>query len=781
MKKSNILANSYAVSEVIGATLLVLIAVGAAASIYTQMLPVPIPPSEPNVHLMGSVTENGNILIEHMGGEILDSYDVYVNGTNVYTNPDDESLDVGEIIPSSFPTLLDEDDYVRIVVCSLNDDGSNSIVFDGILFGPGEQDTLPEVPPQIYSMPISSLRTNSVDEDIICYSSFLTPNLDPVTSYIYNWAVDRGGGFSSLASLYMPFDVNNAEETKDYAENNPNGAIYGSLWESNGVIGGAYSFDGDDYISLPYCFEEDFLDRITVEGWIKTSEPSGTIVSYERDNYWELALSGGDIKWTTNASDGTIDHNGVARVDDDTWHHIATTYDSSTGDSSIYVDGILDSTENIHSSGQVLGSGDTPIGFIGKGTGTVDRETIFSTGFETQDEKDQWNEDEEIMGITGEDEWETLWSDDFEGGNWGDWKDGGGDCTMYYSGTYAHQGSCAINIQDNSGWSSTTYTDNIHADTAEYAKMSIDFWWRARSMENGEDFWVNYYDGSTTHRLATLVIGTGEYSNNVFYHTICSFDETEYGAFTDSAQFRIQCDASGNYDDVYLDEIYINASTESRLDYDFNLRDSTVLNPKTGTYSIGGTGELEPEYAAFNRSSIDISAYINVKLSVWYSYKNTEDADFFGFYYKDVDGWETIFEVDSPDMGSGQSDWVNVEADIPNYVDDLVIQFKWMTSSASEYMAIDDLAITGILPSGENNFTGLIDELKIYNEVLSSEQIYQNYLQTKDGDSIQNVIVSEETSVGELWKCIVTPNNGIINDVSTESDVLLIVSYEGGE
>jgi len=209
--------------------------------------------------------------------------------------------------------------------------------------------------------------------------------------------------------------------------------------------------------------------------------------------------------------------------------------------------------------------------------------------------------------------------------------------------------------------------------------------------------------------------------------------------------------------------------------------DASDLTPNSGTYSIGGTGEVGVDYAAFNRTGIDISGYSDVNVSIWYSYKDTESSDSVGLYYKDGDEWAPIFEDDNPQIGSGQSAWINVEADIPNYIDDLVLQFKWMTSSTSEYVAIDDLTITGILPSGENNYTGLIDELKIFNDVLSPEQIYQNYLQSKDGDSSRSVIVSEETSVGELWKCIVTPNNGIMNDVSTESDVLLVISYDGGE
>ena len=82
MKKGNILANSYAVSEVIGATILVLIAVVAAASIYSQILDDPIPRTEPNVELMGYVSENGDVFIEHMGGEVLDDN---IKGEDFYT------------------------------------------------------------------------------------------------------------------------------------------------------------------------------------------------------------------------------------------------------------------------------------------------------------------------------------------------------------------------------------------------------------------------------------------------------------------------------------------------------------------------------------------------------------------------------------------------------------------------------------------------------------------------------------------------------------------------
>jgi len=609
MKKSTLLANTYAVSEVIGATLLVLIAVVAAASIYNQMLPVPIPSPEPNIQLMGYVTENGDVIIEHMGGEILDSYEVYIDGESVYTNPDGKYLDIGSTIPSSIaPTLFDENDQVRITVYAIdNNDGSSSIVFDGVLSGPKEQEEPPGIPPQIFSMPISTLRTNSVDEDIICYNSFITPNINPVLSYIYSWEADRGGGFTPITSLLMPFDYNSEEETQDYSGNNPNGTIYGVTWESNGVVGGAYSFDDEDYILLPYCFDEDFLDRLTVEAWVKTSETSGTIVTYERDNYWELAISGGCVKWTTNTSDGTVDVNGVTDISDNLWYHISTTYDSVTGDCNIYVDGILDATENAHTPGEVLGSGDTPIGFIGKGTGSADRETIFSTGFEIQTEKNFWSQ----HNYTEEAEmtWNMLAYEDFNSG-YGIYTDGGSDCLR--GSDYKHEGSHSVRLRDDTSSSRCTLTNGIDVSTPEYTSIKVDFWW----MWNGdgwgnyanEDWWVRYYDGTQWITVLDMDYPSG-HPKDTWCHEIVYINETEY-AFPTNMKIRFQCDASYDTDRVYFDQIYINATGgDDRVEYDFDLRDASDLTPNSGTYSIGGTGEVGVDYAAFNRTGIDISGY----------------------------------------------------------------------------------------------------------------------------------------------------------------------------
>jgi len=131
-------------------------------------------------------------------------------------------------------------------------------------------------------------------------------------------------------------------------------------------------------------------------------------------------------------------------------------------------------------------------------------------------------------------------------------------------------------------------------------------------------------------------------------------------------------------------------------------------------------------------------------------------------------------------MPGGQRPWTQVIFSLPPSINILQLQFKWRTSAANEYMAIDDLEITGVRLAGEMNFTGTIDEVKIYPRVLTPEQLYQNYLCTKDGNTACSVIVSEEIHLDESWKCLVIPNDGMNDDVFSESNILFIISYGGG-
>ncbi|MBU1319037.1 MAG: S8 family serine peptidase [candidate division Zixibacteria bacterium] len=153
--------------------------------------------------------------------------------------------------------------------------------------------------------------------------------------------------------------------------------------------------------------------------------------------------------------------------------------------------------------------------------------------------------------VTEPSTWTVITYDDFESG-WGSYTDGGGDCSRYTRGTYAHQGSAAADIQDNSGTSSSFYHTTGY-DVSGYSELQIEFWFRASSMESGEDFWVQYYNGSTWQTVATFTSGT-DFSNNVFYNAVVSISSSQY-SFPTNAKLRFMCDASDNRDDVYIDEI----------------------------------------------------------------------------------------------------------------------------------------------------------------------------------------------------------------------------------
>lgn len=323
-------SKSCAVSEIIGGILIVFIAIIVTVSIYQQILPVPIPSPEPNVHFMGYVTDDGIIIIEHMGGETISSYEIYVsqsNKTDVYKY-ENSPWEIGQSKTPPNASFSGEKDEISVIVYSIYDDYSKHIVFSGVL---KQADILEETFSNIHPMLISTLRTNTNDEDLICYNYSIEPNIDALT-YIYNWLVKDGESYITITNLLMPFDTESSIQTKDYSGNDNNGTVYNATWNSSGKLGGSYTFDGSDYISIPYCYDSNYISKITVESWVKTSLNSGTIVSFNRNKYWDLAISGGLVKWSTNASDGTSDVNGLINISDDTWHHVAATYDSSSGD-----------------------------------------------------------------------------------------------------------------------------------------------------------------------------------------------------------------------------------------------------------------------------------------------------------------------------------------------------------------------------------------------------------------------------------------------------------------
>jgi hypothetical protein len=153
--------------------------------------------------------------------------------------------------------------------------------------------------------------------------------------------------------------------------------------------------------------------------------------------------------------------------------------------------------------------------------------------------------------------WTQLSYDDFEAG-WGNFADGGTDCTRYNGGVYAHQGNVAANIRDNTLTSVCSYANSM--DVSSYSQIKVEFWFYAVSMDPGEDFFVEYYNGSTWQTIASYVSGI-HFNNGSFYQVKNTDLVLTKGplTFPTNARFRFRCDASDDDDNVYIDEVKISA------------------------------------------------------------------------------------------------------------------------------------------------------------------------------------------------------------------------------
>jgi len=122
---------------------------------------------------------------------------------------------------------------------------------------------------------------------------------------------------------------------------------------------------------------------------------------------------------------------------------------------------------------------------------------------------------------------EELLAHYFESG-WDGWQDGGSDCYRY-SGSRSYEGSYSIRLRDNSGTKSAMTSATY--DVSSYSSLEIEFYFYPNSMENGEDFFVRYYDGNSWNTVATYASGTS-FNNNSFYSatvTVSAGEENEDG------------------------------------------------------------------------------------------------------------------------------------------------------------------------------------------------------------------------------------------------------------
>ncbi len=137
---------------------------------------------------------------------------------------------------------------------------------------------------------------------------------------------------------------------------------------------------------------------------------------------------------------------------------------------------------------------------------------------------------------------------DFDSG-WGIWNDGGSDCRRSTNDSaYSFSNPRPVRLRDNTNTSVMT-TDPLNLDGFE--EVTVDFTYIARSMENGEDFWLQAsLNNGPWQTLAVWARGVDFNNLERYFETVVIT-----GTFTSNTRFRFRCDASGNGDYVYIDDV----------------------------------------------------------------------------------------------------------------------------------------------------------------------------------------------------------------------------------
>jgi len=147
------------------------------------------------------------------------------------------------------------------------------------------------------------------------------------------------------------------EETGDAIDstsNNNDGTTNGGVTQGvGGQVGQAYDFDGsDDYIEVTDDASLGITKEVTMMLWLK-GEPSGDYVRViekgENEAYELFGANSGKFQPWVRINAGDMHRGNLNTLSSTEWHHVAANYDSATGESEIYVDGVLKNTDSISS------------------------------------------------------------------------------------------------------------------------------------------------------------------------------------------------------------------------------------------------------------------------------------------------------------------------------------------------------------------------------------------------------------------------------------------------
>jgi len=133
------------------------------------------------------------------------------------------------------------------------------------------------------------------------------------------------------------------------------------------------------------------------------------------------------------------------------------------------------------------------------------------------------------------------------------WNDGGEDCGIVNSIFISNSGTKSVELRDASGAASSMFTDPMNLDSASEVEISFSF--LPVSFEKGANFLLEVStDGGSTYNVIKNWIVDRDFTNNVRQ---LARESIRSHQLSNNTVFRIRCDASGDADLVFIDDVVI--------------------------------------------------------------------------------------------------------------------------------------------------------------------------------------------------------------------------------
>lgn len=164
-------------------------------------------------------------------------------------------------------------------------------------------------------------------------------------------ANNTGVWHSQSTEKVYAFENVSGNTVSDLSSNSNDGSLQnivtaslGSVNRTKGRLGSGLDFDGSEALDIGVV---NFTNEPhSVSTWVKTTDSGSQIVGQDANHInWEFQLDGGSVHfWMEDSSDADYNIIGSKTVNDGRWHHLAASYEPSTDEMRLFIDGELQGT-----------------------------------------------------------------------------------------------------------------------------------------------------------------------------------------------------------------------------------------------------------------------------------------------------------------------------------------------------------------------------------------------------------------------------------------------------